>query len=75
MAIAESNTMGGRKLTKLIHLAVGMKAMVLLNIATEADIANGTRGPVEKILLDKREELEGLKADENGDVHLKYPLQ
>ena len=29
-----------------VELAVGMKAMVVLNIAMEADLANGTRGIV-----------------------------
>lgn len=50
---------------------VGMKAMVILNIATEANLANGTRGTVRGIVLDLREE--HLPPDEEGHVRLKYP--
>jgi hypothetical protein len=39
-----------------------------MNIATEADLANGTRGTIEQIVLDLRE----LEQNENGTV-LKYP--
>lgn len=39
-----------------IEIVKGMKAMVLLNISTDADLANGTRGIVEDIILDPREE-------------------
>ncbi|KAJ4492153.1 hypothetical protein C8J55DRAFT_486060 [Lentinula edodes] len=35
-----------------IELAVGMKAMVMLNIATEAELANGTRGVITGIVSD-----------------------
>jgi hypothetical protein len=45
--------------------------MVLLNIATEADITNGTRGVIQDIILDEREE--GSVPDEEGIIHLKYP--
>ena len=45
-----------------MELAVGMKAMVVLNIATEADVANGTRGTIEGFVL-----------DEDGNIHLRYP--
>ena len=38
-----------------VELSVGMKAMVVLNIATDADIANGTCGKVEGFVLDPRE--------------------
>ncbi|GAW05036.1 ATP-dependent DNA helicase PIF1 [Lentinula edodes] len=38
-----------------VEIAVGMKAMVLLNIATEADLVNGTRGTITEIVLDDRE--------------------
>ena len=48
-----------------------MKAMVLLNIATDADIANGTRGKIQDIILDEREDL--LLPDEDGAIRLKYP--
>jgi ATP-dependent exoDNAse (exonuclease V) alpha subunit len=52
-------------------MAVGMKAMVVLNIATEADLANGTRGTVQGFVLDPREER--TSPDENGHIHLQYP--
>ena len=40
----------------MVHMAVGIKAMVLLNVATEADIANRTRGEIQDIILTEREE-------------------
>ncbi|KAJ6495753.1 hypothetical protein C8R47DRAFT_956735, partial [Mycena vitilis] len=43
------------KLADRVELAIGMRAMVLLNIATEADLANGTRGEIVDIKLDPRE--------------------
>ena len=59
------------KLSMSVHMAIGMKAMVLLNVATEADIANGTRGVIQDIILDEREEMS--VADEEGIIQLKYP--
>ena len=35
--------------------SVGMKAMETMNIATEADLENGTRGEIIDIVLDPRE--------------------
>jgi hypothetical protein len=52
-----------------VELAVGMKAMVVLNIAMEADLANGTRGTVQGLVLDPREDR--LSPDEEGQIHLK----
>jgi ATP-dependent exoDNAse (exonuclease V) alpha subunit len=60
-----------RNLKMKIELAVGMKAMVVLNIATEADVANGTRGTVEGFVLDPRET--NTSPDEEGCIRLKYP--
>ena len=54
-----------------VELAVGMKAMVVLNIATEADLANGTRGTVKGFVLDPREE--NTSPDDEGHVHLRFP--
>ena len=48
-----------------------MKAMVLLNLAIDTDIANGTRGHIQDIILDEREGL--CVPDEDGVVELKYP--
>ena len=69
LAIAEKKDTG--KLPAYVHMAIGMKAMVLLNIATEADIANGTRGEIQDIILDEREEESA--PDEEGVVRLRYP--
>jgi hypothetical protein len=54
-------------------MAIGMKVMVLLNVATEADIANRTRGEIKDIVLDEREETS--LPDEEGTIHLKYYQQ
>lgn len=58
------------KLCDLLELAIGMKVMVTANIATEADVANGTQGTITEILLDSREPPLSLV---EGIVHLKYP--
>ena len=49
-------------------MAIGMKAMVLLNLVTEADIVNGMRGEIQNIILDKSEQISGADA-----IRLKYP--
>jgi len=48
-----------------------MKAMVLLNLATEADVANGTRGEIQDIILDDWEDLS--HPDEEDAIYLKFP--
>lgn len=60
-----------KNLRMRVELAVGMKAMVVLNIATEADLANGTRGTIEGLVLDPREE-HAIPNDE-GHIPLQYP--
>ena len=72
LAIAQLKDDTTKNLKMRVELAVGMKAMVILNIATEADLANGTRGTVRGIVLDPREEHS--PPDEEGHVRLKYPL-
>ena len=67
-SLADSKT---GKLPDVVQMAIGMKAMVLLNLATEADIANGTRGEIQDIILDEREEMSIV--DEDGGIRLKYP--
>ena len=62
-----------RKLHTRIEIAIGMKAMVTVNIATEANLANGTRGIITDIILDPREILERSEA-EDGVVTLVHPL-
>lgn len=73
MSMAIHNVEKTNKLKETIHIAEGMKAMVLINIATEADVSNGTRGTIEEIILDAREERDELEKEENGTVKLKYP--
>ena len=61
-----------RKLHTRTEIAIGMKAMVTVNIATEADLANGTRGIITDIILDPREILERSEV-EDGVVTLVHP--
>ena len=60
-----------QKLHTRIEIAIGMKVMVTMNISTDADLANGTRGVVTNIILDHREQLGESKIDE-GIVTLAY---
>ncbi len=55
-----------------MQIAIGMRAMVLMNIAMEADIVNGTRGVIQDIVLDSREILPE-KHDCQMEMMLKYP--
>lgn len=59
------------RLREVVEIAIGMKAMVVLNLATEADIANGTRGTITDIKLDPREP--PVHPDDQGVVKLRYP--
>lgn len=71
--VAGMKTRQTARLEDCAHIAVGMKAMVVLNISTEGDVANGTRGTVAGIVLDPREP-ENHELDENsGGILLKYP--
>jgi ATP-dependent exoDNAse (exonuclease V) alpha subunit len=38
-----------------VELAIGMDVMVTFNVETDLNIANGSRGEIQKIVLDKRE--------------------
>jgi ATP-dependent exoDNAse (exonuclease V) alpha subunit len=58
--------------TDRIEMATGMKAMIVFNLSTEADIANGTRGTIRDIILDPREEKPKVNKDDLT-VHLKHP--
>jgi len=71
LAIAGLDEKKTGKLPATVHMAIGMKAMVLLNVATEADIANGTRGEIQDIILDEREE--PTAPNEDGTITLKFP--
>jgi hypothetical protein len=46
----------GRLPDKLV-MSVGMKVMVTFNVATDLDIANGSRGEIKAIILDDREQV------------------
>nr|GAT45083.1 predicted protein [Mycena chlorophos] len=56
-----------------VLLSVGMRAMVLLNISTEAELANGTRGEIVDIVLDIRKPLPLKEGKESSAIQLKFP--
>jgi ATP-dependent exoDNAse (exonuclease V) alpha subunit len=56
-----------------VEIAIGMEAMVTQNIATDASLANGSRGIILDIVLDPREEWQVPDVDEEGVVKLTYP--
>ena len=53
-----------------VKIAVGMWVMVTLNLSTNKDLANVTRGTIEEIILDPREDC--TEPDEDGTIHLMY---
>jgi hypothetical protein len=53
-----------------VDLVIGMKAMIITNIAPAADLANGSRGVIENIFLDPREVV---RADNSKLVYLQFP--
>jgi hypothetical protein len=55
LQVAELKLDETNRLQNKIELAVGMKTMVLMNLATNADLANGSRGIITDIILDPRE--------------------
>ena len=69
-AISLSKDPKSRKLSDTVELAVGMPCMVTMNVKTEHDLANGTRGVIHNLILDPKE-LE-INPDSNI-VHLQYP--
>jgi hypothetical protein len=62
-----------KNLTNRIELAIGMQAMITYNVATEADLANGSRGTIEEIILDPRDTSTTADCDEDGVIWLQYP--
>ena len=48
-----------------------LKAMIVVNLSTEGDVANGTRGTITAIILDPREQRS--EPDEEGAIRLVYP--
>ncbi|KAJ7761138.1 hypothetical protein B0H16DRAFT_1719836 [Mycena metata] len=79
LAMHETVTVAGMKpdntakLAERIELAVGMRAMIIINIATEANLANGTRGEIIDIKLDPREPSEPMEDEGTGARLLSYP--
>jgi hypothetical protein len=63
-----------KRLTNRIEICVGMLVMVMLNLATKADLANGSWGIIEDIVLDPREEADKLRPTDEGIIWLQYPL-
>lgn len=55
LAIAHLKLDKTNRLPNKLELAIGMKAMVLENIAPDAGVANGSRGEIIDIVLDPRE--------------------
>ena len=56
-----------------VEITISMQAMVTQNIATDASLANGSRGIIFDIVLDAREESEALFIDDEGSVRLTFP--
>ncbi|KAJ3566046.1 hypothetical protein NP233_g7249 [Leucocoprinus birnbaumii] len=54
-----------------VEIAVGARVMIEMNIATEAGLANGTRGTIMDIVLDENEGHPMI--GEDGTCRLKYP--
>ncbi|KAF7973278.1 hypothetical protein HWV62_15643 [Athelia sp. TMB] len=71
-AISKSKQDKTGRLAHRVEIAIGMKAMVTFNTATEADLANGSRGTIEEIKLDPREPSTS-SGEQDGHVRLKYP--
>nr|GAT44292.1 predicted protein [Mycena chlorophos] len=71
--VAQRKTKHCGRLAEHVELAVGMRAMVLLNISTAAELANGTRGEIVDIVLDVRERLPLPEDPETGHSLLQYP--
>ena len=55
LAVAHLKPDDTNKLPNMVEFALDMRAMVLLNMATDADLANGSRGIIKDIILDPRE--------------------
>jgi hypothetical protein len=69
--VAGMTEMETSQLPDHIELTIRMKAMVTWNLATQADLANGTCGEIVDIALDPREMPQ--RPDQMGRVHLRYP--
>jgi len=65
---------GTKHLKHRLEVAVGMKIMVTLNLAMEANLANSSQGIIHDIVLELRESVCEDNCDENSIVWLQYPL-
>jgi PIF1-like helicase len=70
LAVANLSLEDTNHLPHKVEIAIGMKAMVLSNISTDADLANGSRGTIVDIVLDPREIVERTGS---AVTHLKFP--
>jgi hypothetical protein len=72
----EDRRPGENTMTRLCHhleIAKGMKIMVTLNLATEADPTNRSRGTVEDIMLNPQERVSSQEIAKDGTIWLQYP--
>lgn len=70
LAVAHLKLEDTNNLPHKIELVIGMKAMVMMNISTATDLANGSRGIVEDIILHPKERLE---LSGSSIIRLQYP--
>ena len=70
LAVAHLKLDETNNLPHKVELVVGMKAMVTLNISPENDLANGSRGIIEDIILNPKERVD---ASESNIIRLQYP--
>ena len=70
LAVAHLKLDDTNHLPHKVELVIGMKAMVTMNISTETDLANGSRGVVEDIILDPREKID---VNHATTIQLQYP--
>ena len=71
LVIAGLNKKHTNKLSDHIEVTVGMKAMIKVNVSTEGEVANGTRGMICSIILDPREE--AVEPENDRTIKLTYP--
>ena len=64
---------GTKQLHHCVEITIGMSVMVTLNLATKADLENGSHGTIHDIILDPREQINAGQIDEHGIVWLQYP--
>jgi len=70
LTIAQMDITDTARLESRVELAIGMEAMVMQNITTDASLPNGSRGIVKDVVLDPWEEWQEA---EEGVLWLKYP--